>query len=159
MWVRNIFAGSLSHVELSSSKDTRARCPVLGSLRSTSFFFLRVFACSLGLPFPLHGPLSTKDQEDPLPLLDANKNATRHSPRRSLIEHDSTRTYPRSCFPVIYLLSIRHSSYRYSNPSTSPLEQAGGPSMLFSFSPLLFLSDRLLTRVYSPNLVFRTLRS
>lgn len=72
-------------------------------------------------------PFPTKDPLD----LPRRRRKTLHDTLRSL-EYDSACAHARSCFPVIYLLSFRHSSYSHSDSSTSSLEQTGGPSTLFS---------------------------
>jgi len=149
-WVQKLFAGSLFQVELASSKSQARSPPWLfpGSPRSTSFprvfLFLRL-SPSLSttiLSFAGYLPPPEKTPYDiPYALFDAVRN-------------DSACTYPRSCLPVIYLLSIRHPSYCHSHPSPSSPEQAGGPSKFSSphFSVLVSLLTRCAGRIWSSQL-------
>ena len=154
-WVQKLFAGSLFQVELASSKS-QARSPpwfFLGSSRSTSFStrFLVPKALSLARTFrqlsssPAGYFPSNFAEKTPYDIPYALFDATRN---------DSACTYPHSCFPVIYLLSIRHPSYCHSHPSPSSLEQTGGSSKRSQFhsSPTVWLLTWCAGRVWSPEL-------
>ena len=128
---KSCLLGVCSKLNLQVQKARRALYPwfFLGYSRSTSFS-TRFLVLSSSPPARTLPPSPSRSSPTKTPY-----DIPYAPPPRTPIRNDSACTYARSCFPVIYMLSIRHSSYRHSHSSTSPLEQTGSPSMfLFSLS-------------------------
>jgi hypothetical protein len=135
-----LFIGSLFQVELASSKARRALGAGSSLVRYARQVFLRVFLFSRLSPTfrRLSSPQDTPSRcfttkGSPRPRRQKRPTTFPTLPRRSTsTRNDSSRTYARSCLPVIYLFSIRHSPHRHSHSSPSSLEQTGGPSESYS---------------------------